>query len=119
MASLCLDDADVFSRLYQHHHTLCSYFKPDEDFDLIYYAIKFQAERCLLFLLGRKSSPLGEVNVSTLFYTLENTRSPKIVRMLLNCGVHLGRRGPATGNAVLQLPYVGNIKLHMACFFFS
>ena len=40
MASICLDDVEVFSRLYKHHQNLFNYFKPDEDYELIYYAIR-------------------------------------------------------------------------------
>lgn len=51
MAALCLDDVDVFARLYKYHHVLFNYFKPDEDYELIYYAIKFQSKNCLVYLL--------------------------------------------------------------------
>lgn len=56
MASLCLDDVDLFARLYKHHQTLFNYFKPDEDYELIYYAIKFQSKSCLIYLLSNASS---------------------------------------------------------------
>lgn len=56
MASLCLDDVDLFARLYKHHQTLFNYFKPDEDYELIYYAIKFQSKSCLIYLLSNTNS---------------------------------------------------------------
>lgn len=56
MASLCLDDVDLFARLYKHHQTLFNYFKPDEDYELIYYAIKFQSKSCLIYLLSNMSN---------------------------------------------------------------
>lgn len=123
MASLCLDDVEVFSRLYKHHQMLFNYFKPDEDFDLIYYAIKFQSENCLIYLLSSSNSrnlnptpalsnsqslPTNlnisdaDVNHSTLFYILENTRSAKIVSMLLKCGFDLTKSEPFTGNTALH-----------------
>lgn len=123
MASLCLDDVEVFSRLYKHHHMLFNYFKPDEDFDLIYYAIKFQSENCLIYLLSSSNSrslnptPVlsnslslptnlnisdADVNHTTLFYIIENTRSTKIVNMLLKCGFDLTKSEPFTGNTALH-----------------
>lgn len=56
MASLCLDDVDLFARLYKHHQSLFNYFKPDEDYELIYYAIKFQSKSCLIYLLSNTNS---------------------------------------------------------------
>ncbi|RNA15339.1 hypothetical protein BpHYR1_010782 [Brachionus plicatilis] len=114
MAALCLDDVDMFARLYKHQHLLFSYFRPDEDYELIYYAIKFQSKHCLVYLLSNLnsesvprlldsagSSPLNK-NVNTMFYILENTRSSKIIKVLLNCGFDLTKREPATGNTALH-----------------
>ena len=58
MASLCLDDVEIFSRLYKHHQNLFNYFKPDEDYELIYYAIRFQSKKCLIYLLCSTKSDL-------------------------------------------------------------
>jgi hypothetical protein len=58
LASLCLDDVEIFSRLYKHHQTLFTYFKPDEDYELIYYAIRFQSKKCLIYLLCTMNSDL-------------------------------------------------------------
>lgn len=144
MASLCLDDVDIFSRLYEHHQTLFNYFKPDEDYELIYYAIKFQSKNCLVYLLTNtssenlpslfeakmhethqkiphsKSAPVirntsqqlnqtskqdrknFNKNVNTMFYILENTRSSKIIKVLLKCGFDLSKREPLTGNTALH-----------------
>jgi hypothetical protein len=160
MASLCMDDVDVFARLYKHHHVLFNYFKPDEDYELIYYAIRFQAKRCLVYLLTSTNSnetaaaalvnngqqqnkqtmassvslPLDlnecgdsnskgmkrdaetlvefnkqlpsqlslNKNVDTMFYILENTRSSRIVKVLLDCGFDLSRRDQRTGNTALH-----------------
>lgn len=41
-------------------------------------------------------------NVNTMFYILENTRSAKIVRVLLRCGFDLTKREPLTGNTALH-----------------
>lgn len=98
MASLCLDDVDIFSRLYKHQQLLFSYFKPDEDYELIYYAIKFQSKNCLVYLLSNLSeqslpslfnsqysisnSRVFNKNVNTMFYILENTRSSKIIKVI-------------------------------------
>ena len=97
MASLCLDDVDIFSRLYKHQQLLFNYFKPDEDYELIYYAIKFQSKNCLVYLLSNLNSQslpnlfdsqnntltsrVFNKNVNTMFYILENTRSSKIIKV--------------------------------------
>ncbi len=160
MAALCLDDVDIFARFYKHHHMLFNYFKPDEDYELIYYAIKFQSKNCLVYLLTNKNSenvsipsvitysntfinkmpnslslPLSlteacsqfetksqstntfasevkdscrsssqylNMNVDTMYYILENTRSSRIVKVLLECGFDLSRREQRTGNTALH-----------------
>jgi hypothetical protein len=132
MASLCLDDVDVFALLYKHHRLLFNYFKPDEDYELIYYAIRFQSKNCLIFLLcnlnnaktcltasennvgvsditALTSSPQSHIpqqqinkNVNTMFYILDNTRSSKIIRVLLKCGFDLCKREQTTGNTALH-----------------
>ena len=120
MAALCLDDVDIFARLYRHHQNLFYYFRPNEEYELIYYAIRFQAENCLIFLLSQSSesaplalnsSPSGSrtysitdinKNISTMFYIIENTRSPKIISVLLKCGFDLSKRDATTGNNALH-----------------
>jgi len=120
MAALCLDDVDIFARLYRHHQNLFYYFRPNEEYELIYYAIRFQAENCLIFLLSQSSevappasnsSPSGSrtysitdinKNISTMFYIIENTRSPKIINVLLKCGFDLSKRDSITGNTALH-----------------
>lgn len=141
MASLCMDDVEVFSRLYKHHQILFNYFKPDEDLELIYYAIKFQSETCLIYLLSYSSSSKTLVqglseksmlstnkcfslpnnlnttgsmiprsysvqniddNINTMFYILENTRSAKIISVLLKCGFDLTKSEPFSGNTALH-----------------
>jgi hypothetical protein len=137
MASLCLDDVEVFSRLYKHHQLLFNYFKPDEDYELIYYAIKFQSKNCLIYLLTNSNTSTNwsdllsssfslphtktnsmisdnnqsetinldqqiNKNVNTMFYILENTRSSKILKVLIKCGFDLSKREPATGNTALH-----------------
>ncbi|CAF0923731.1 unnamed protein product [Brachionus calyciflorus] len=121
MASLCLDDVDIFSRLYKHQQNLFNYFKPDEDYELIYYAIKFQAKNCLVYLLSNLDSEnlptlfetntekrIPNKNVNTMFYILENTRSSKIIKVLLNCGFDLTKREPLTGNTSLHCLFNAN-----------
>ena len=165
MASLCLDDVEIFSRLYKHHQNLFNYFKPDEDYELIYYAIKFQSKNCLIYLLcntngdielpsllEQHSSKLNmqlslplmtaredsvaepnvtltpaspsinsdslsaefqqrlNKNVNTMFYILENTRSSKIVKVLLKCGFDLCKREPLSGNTALHCLFNGNCR---------
>ena len=138
MASLCLDDVEVFSRLYKHHQLLFNYFKPDEDYELIYYAIKFQSKNCLIYLLTNSNTSESNwsnllsasfslphtktddtnnesnqseainldqqinKNVNTMFYILENTRSSKILKVLIKCGFDLSKREPTTGNTALH-----------------
>jgi len=41
-------------------------------------------------------------NINTMFYILENTRSSKIISVLLKCGFDLTKRDPTTGNTVLH-----------------
>ena len=141
MASICLDDVEVFSRLYKHHQVLFNYFKPDEDYELIYYAIRFQSKKCLIYLLNhsnvdetynsnpaiRNSSsvpfslnktanlshlqkPFDKINknINTMFYILENTRSSKIISVLLKCGFDLCKREPFTGNTALHCLFNAN-----------
>ena len=165
MAALCLDDVEIFSRLYKHHQNLFNYFKPDEDYELIYYAIKFQSKNCLIYLLcntngdielpsllEQHSSKLNtqlslplmtaredsaaesnvtltpaspsinsdsfsaefqqrlNKNVNTMFYILENTRSSKIVKVLLKCGFDLCKREPLSGNTALHCLFNGNAR---------
>ncbi len=111
MVSLCLDDVEVFSRLYKHHRTLYRYFKPNEDLELIYYAVRFQAENCLIYLLSNLASRNGmkmdcllsnDFSVHTMFYILENTRSAKIISVLIKCGFDLTRSDEQTGNTSLH-----------------
>ena len=52
MASLCLDDVDIFARLHKHHRQLFSYFRPHDDYELIYFAIRCQSTNCLAYLLS-------------------------------------------------------------------
>ncbi len=132
MASLCLDDVDIFSRLYKHHHILFNYFKPDEDYELIYYAIKFQSKNCLVYLLTNTNTKnenlpnlleqqtlkLNETptkqlnkNVDTMFYILENTRSSKIIRVLLKCGFDLTKREQSSGNTALHCLFNASASL--------
>jgi len=112
MVSLCLDDVEIFSRLHRHHRTLFRYFKPNEDFELIYHAVRFQSENCLIYLLSNLGSRSGvdendcflsnDLSVQTMFYILENTRSPKIISVLIKCGFDLTRCDELTGNTALH-----------------
>jgi hypothetical protein len=72
LASLCLDDVEIFSRLYKHHQTLFTYFKPDEDYELIYYAIRFQSKKCLIYLL---CSMNNDLDVSPKLLTQQSSSS--------------------------------------------
>ena len=138
MASICLDDVEVFARLYKHHQNLFNYFKPDEDYELIYYAIRFQSKKCLIYLLTHSNSDeslslknsfslpssLNKSNIqfspnqrsfekinkntNTMFYILENTRSSKIISVLMKCGFDLCKRETFTGNTALHCLFNAN-----------
>ena len=55
---------------------LFNYFKPDEDYELIYYAIKFQSKNCLIYLLTNSNT--SESNWSNLLsasFSLPHTKT--------------------------------------------
>lgn len=118
MVSVCLDDVEAFARLYKHHQNLFTYFKPDEDYELIYYAIRFQSKKCLIYLLTHANSDASlsqeksfekiNQNTNTMFYILENTRSSKIISVLLKCGFDLCKREAFTGNTALHCLFNAN-----------
>lgn len=139
MASLCLDDIEIFSRLYMHHQALSSYFKPDEYLNLLNSAIEFQSENCLMFLLSKSkhkkhlanesnennnnffasittSNPhhfqKNDQNVKIMFYIIDNTRSSKIIAVLLKCDFDLTKREQSTGNTVLHCLLSGKRNGH-------
>jgi hypothetical protein len=124
MISLCFDDVEVFKCLYCHHKSLVNYFKPCEYYELIFYAIKFQAKDCLLFLLNNKITDMVKVHyendrnyimkdsssalenhfhdIDMMFYILSNMRSAQIVKVLISCGFDLCLRELSTGNTALH-----------------
>ena len=139
MAALCFDDIEIFSRLYTHHQALSSYFKPDEYLNLLNNAIRFQSESCLMFLLSKskhsknldknlnnnnktfhQSTKLSyqhnfqsiDQNVNIMFYIIDNTRSSKIISVLLKCDYDLTKREPSTGNTVLHCLLSGKMNDH-------
>ena len=107
VASLCLDDVDVFSRLHRYQRAISVYTRPDELAELVYYATRLEAQHCLRLLLSSMFSlTTSESNTSRkdiMFYVLEHTRSPRIVRALVDCGFDLSKREPLTGNTAIHM----------------